>query len=444
MAGILAVHLVALLIFGGMTVYEAILPDDPSFDEPPPVEKIERVQLEFKVRMQEKQKQSERPKQRLQVRQISQMDVPDVDIQVPDISTNRGIGRFGDERLGDMGGGLGLGEVSVSLFDIRAKGEKFLFVIDVYRNLMQDSKGGLLTYNVIKEDLTNLIEDLPSGVLFNIMLFQRGQLELWRPSLVAASTSNKESSARWLKGVNSGPNQIGVRNKNFIPKSWNSEFGQNLVETPWMTQNDVYLAVMGILEQRPDAVYLFTDNLPGMEKSTYRSPEDLENTEEQFRNALKRAGFDSEAEYTAKRNPYEPKIQRKIDDFKRNETEQRRVNGLPPRIYTWGESDQLRKDIEEQLEKDDDDFVPLIRRIDYHVFSEYSEREIDQVFETLLRLEYDQNSDERPVLNAIVFKGADEDWTRDEDRAADDFVDYFNGEYRILKGLGAIDSEAMQ
>ena len=114
MLGILGIHLLALVIFGSWTVYQAVMPKDPTFDEPPPMEKIERVQLEYKVRMQEKQKQSQRPKQKLQVKQISQMNMPEVDIQVPNINSNSAIGRLGNGNFGNLGdgGGLSLGEVS--------------------------------------------------------------------------------------------------------------------------------------------------------------------------------------------------------------------------------------------------------------------------------------------------------------------------------------------
>ena len=69
---------------------------------------------------------------------------------------------------------------------------------------------------------------------------------------------------------------------------------------------------------------------------------------------------------------------------------------------------------------------------------------MESFFERLMRLEFDQNSDDRPVVNAIIFKGEDEEWTKQNDRDVDDFVDFFDGDYRVLKGLGAIDSGSYQ
>ncbi|MBC2602822.1 vWA domain-containing protein [Puniceicoccus vermicola] len=427
-----------------MTLYEAIRPSNPTFEEPPPLEKIERVKLEYKVRMQEKQAKSARPKQRLQVKSVQNIQMPDVSIQVPTMGSTGNIGRFGEDNFGDLGddNGLDVGAISVELFDIKAKGEKFLFVIDVERDLMQDSKGGLLTYNVIKEDLTELIMDLPSGVLFNVMLFDEGKLELWRPSLVAATKSNKESFAEWLKPVNSSPTQIGVRNRNYTPKSWNSQFAKDLLGSRWRTGNEVYLVAMGILEQKPDAVYLFSDYLPPMADASYRSEEDIEEAEKNYIDKIEDAGFDSVEEYRAQRDAYAPKIRKRVEAFKAKEAAERKAKGIPPRIYSRGENWSLHSNIEKKLKEEDDDYVPHITK--NWIYSTYSEREVKQFFEQLMRLEYDQNSDERPVLNAIIFKGEDEDWSKEQDDAVDDFVDYFQGDYRVLKGLGAIDSEKFQ
>jgi len=442
--GILLLHVIALVVFGGFTLYEAIRPTDPTFDEPPPAEKIERVKLEYKVRMQEQQKKSARPKQKLQVRSVENVTMPDVSIQVPTLGDTGNIGRFGGGNFGDLGdgGGLDVGGVSVELFDIKAKGEKFLFVIDVNKDLLQDSKGGIPTYDVIKEDLTRLIMDLPSGILFNVMLFDRGRVELWRPNLVAASKANKESFSKWLEPINSSAQNVGVRNRNYTPKSWNTELAQNLLGTQWKRGNEIFVATMGILEQRPDAVYLFTDELPSMGPASYRDASKREAVEEEYLDRLEDAGFSSIAAYEAARKSSVDKVRDRIANIKRNEANKRKSSGLPPRVYSRAEGQELRQKVRNDLIKNDPEFVAPIYR--NWIESSYSEREMESFFERLMRLEYDQNSAQRPALNAIIFKGEDEEWTDEQDDNVDDFVDYFDGEYRVLKGLGAIDSEKFQ
>ena len=394
--------------------------------------------------MREQQQKSARPKQKLQVKSVQSLDMPDVDIQVPNLNNTAGIGRIGDGNFGDLGGGgLDVGQISVELFDIKARGEKFLFAIDVERDLMKDSKGGLPTYNVIKEDLTQLINELPSGILFNVMLFDEGRLELWRPSLVPASSANKEDFAKWLAPVNSGPSSIGVRNDNYRPQSWNSEMGKNLLGTKWSNGNEVYLTVMGMLEQRPDAIFLFSDYLPGLDRGRYRAEEDMQKSKDEYAEKIKRAGFESEADYKRKRDAYWPKVSKRIADLKAEESRERQAKGIPPRIYSRGENSELRRNVEEVLKKEDKkNYVPFIA-IDWK-YTAISEREMESFFERLMRLEFDQNSDDRPVVNAIIFKGEDEEWTKQNDRDVDDFVDFFDGDYRVLKGLGAIDSGSYQ
>ncbi|MEM0966694.1 MAG: hypothetical protein AAGJ81_11145 [Verrucomicrobiota bacterium] len=449
MSGILAIHIVALLIFGGFTVYDAFMPDDASFDDPPPLEKIERVQLEFKVRMQEKQKQSQRPKQKLQVQQISQMEVPDVDIQVPDINNGRGIGRFGDGNFGGMGGGLGLGDVSVDLFDIRAKGEKFLFVVDVRSELLQDAKGGIPTYNVIKEDITRLVNELPSGVLFNMILFDRERMETFRPNLVPASAENKKLFANWLAPVNLNANSTGIRRSNFRPQAFQQPVAQRLLSRTNQSaglRNVWLLSAVAGFEQKPDAIFYLSDHLTDFENVEERITHDsegLKKAREEYLDRIEDAtDLESIEEYQRARSVVIGKRDEKVRAFQQRENQQRARKGVPPRVYSMSELFQLRRQMEEEVEDELEGYVPHVRGL--QEYQPIPAREIEDWIEQNQRLQFDQSGDERPQFNAIIFRGKDEEVTKEEENVIDDFVDTFGGNYRILKGLGAIDSDAVR
>lgn len=446
-AGIVFLHVGALAIFGGLTLYEAIRPTDPTFDEPPPAEKIERVQLEYKVRMKEKQRQSARPQQKLQVQSVEDMNMPDMDVQVPNLGNTGNIGRFGDDRFGGLGGGggLGIGEISVELFDLRSKGEKFLFVIDVRRDLMQDAKGGLPSYQVIKDEVLELIDDLPAGVLFNVMLFDGIRIEAWRSQLMPATSGNKNDVRNWLAPVNSSANRIGLRRVNYRPKAWNEELPRNLLRSAG-GRNAIYLLAMALIEQRPDAIYLFTDSLPAIEDTTYATydAEQAREAREEFIEEVEDAGFDSVAEYRRARAQVNARVNRKVQEFKAREQRQRAEEGKPPRVYSASEERALRRRMEREVEEEFDDYVEPIGQDSARVRNEIDERAIRAAFERLLRLHYDQNNFERPRLNAVIFKGADEEWSKRQEDRVEDFVDFFDGDHRVLKGLGAIETEKYQ
>lgn len=440
-ASILFLHVAALAIFGGLVLFEAIRPSDASFDEPPPAEKIERVRLEYKVRMKEKQMQSARPKQKLQVQTAQNLNMPDMDIQVPNLGNTGNIGRFGGDRFGGLGGGLGIGEISVELFDLRSKGEKFLFVIDVRRDLMQDAKGGLPSYQVIKEDVLSLIDDLPAGVLFNVMLFDGVRLEAWRPQLMPASSGNKSDVRNWLTPVNSSANRIGLRRVNYRPQAWNEELPRNLLRSAHH-QNTFYLLAMAMIEQRADAIYIFTDALPAIDDTFYATydPEKAREAREEFLERVDDAGFDSEAEYRRARAQVSARVNQLVQQHKSREQAERARKGLPPRIYSGAEEGQLRRQMEEKVEDEFDGYVENIPMESAQVRNEIDEREVRAALERLLRLHYDQNNFQRPQLNAVIFKGADETWTKTQEDRVEDFVDFFDGDHRVLKGLGAIES----
>lgn len=445
MLGVLAVHLVALIIFGGWTVYQAVMPKDPSFEEPPPAEKIERVKLEYKVRMQEQQKKSARPKQKLQVKQISDINMPDMDIQVPNLNGSGAIGRFGDSNFGELGdgGGLSLGEISVDLFDIKAKGEKFLFIVDVRRDLLQDAKGGIPTYTVIKEDVTELVNGLPSGVLFNMILFDGYRLEAWRPQLFPATAENKKNFAEWLKPINTGIGQLGVRTHNYRPSALNQPFAER-VRSSQGGNNQLLLAAVAGLEQRPDAIYILSDSMPDLEKiieRERRSEKEIKDMAAAYLDRIQsQTDFDTVEEYRRARSRSDAEIRKRVYQYKAKENEARSKKGIPPRVYTGGENNELRDRIEKQVAKDFDGYVPWIGGYSGAENNVIPEREVTDWLEKQQRLFFDQNADERPQLNAIVFKGKDETVSKEDEEVIDDFVDIFGGDYRILIGLGGIDS----
>jgi len=447
--GILALHLVGLTIFGGVVLFESLKPDDDPFEEPPQAEKIDPVQIEFKRNFQEKQKKTQRPKQKLQVQSVGNLSMPDVDIQVPNLSNNADIGRLGGG-FGDLGGSaLGVGDISISLFDVKSKGQKFVFAINVDKNLLADAKGGIPTYRVIKEDILGVVEDLPSGVLFNVILYSDSRMEAWKPQMVPATQTNKKSLAEWIAPVNTGLDSVGVRKTNYRPEAWQVPLvAEKLSKHAYRVGNHIPMVTAGLLEQKPDGIFILSNTLPALDDAGYRSFGD--NTPEEVREIrlewVEDQGLDSLEQYQRMRQKVMSKVRKLIAEFKRKENENRRKAGKPPRVYTDGENSRLRMKMEKRIAKDIDDYAP---RMPSHLGREtewvqIEEKEMEGFFDRLLRQYYDQSGDDRPQLNAIIFKGEDEEVSREEEDKIDDFVDFFDGDYRILKGLGRIDSSEYQ
>ncbi|MFP4493566.1 MAG: hypothetical protein ACLFRP_06735, partial [Puniceicoccaceae bacterium] len=245
----------------------------------------------------------------------------------------------------------------------------------------------------------------------------------------------------WFAEVNTGPDQTGIRTANLEAEEWNSDMAENLRTMGHRTANRSYLVAMAALEQLPDAIFWFTDALPSFEDGRFRTEEDVREAREDFMDRLKDAGFDSEEEYREARSRIGQKIKARVEQIKKSEQAARKKKGVPPRIYSGSENAALARKVEEQF-KDDPDYVPAIhpRRPE----TEISENEMERFFERVLRMRYDQANQDRPVLNAVIFRGADEEWTDEAEEDVEDFVDFFEGDHRVLKGLGAIESEEFQ
>ena len=98
-----AIHLLAALILGSITIYKFVVPSEAQFEEPPVVEQEEPpppVKVQIKPQ-QPKQQQA----QRLTMRPVANIAVANVDVNLPNMEQNFTV----STGLGGMGGGSLLG-----------------------------------------------------------------------------------------------------------------------------------------------------------------------------------------------------------------------------------------------------------------------------------------------------------------------------------------------
>lgn len=131
-----------------------------------------------------------------------------------------------------------------------------------------------------------------------------------------------------------------------------------------------------------------------------------------------------------------------VREYKERENRTREARGIPPRVYSPQEDRALRLRLREQvlsgLGIPDPTGISVGAR---QTVTRIPEREAKQWTEQYQRLVFDEQRLERPTVNMIIFKGADEPWDRNtDDRRVRDFVREFNGDFRVLRGLGQIDA----
>ncbi len=453
-----ALHVVVIGVIGGITIYQGITQRDATFEAPEQHEVIERQRIEMQARTQERQRQTRRPQQRLQVRSPADVNLPSVDIQVPDLQTRVAVEGMG-RGMGEIGAGSGLNisPATVTIQDIQATGEKFLFVIDADRYLMIDSRGGMPTYDVIKEDIIREVRNLPTGVLFNAMVYERFSIQFWRPSLQPKGERTVKEFEEWLRPINADYDRLGVRGRTDRPEYLPGEIGRVLglrtmnhglsdemgrvqgLRRGSLRNNERWHAVVAALEQQADSIFWLAPDAPQWDGLIYYSEEAWREAIDSTKEMRKRENFmtpereyDDEAFRRARQE-----LEEKTNEFIREENRRRERQGLPPRVYNVHERDVVRDEVA------DENRMPRLHRM-YRGPSRVSVatvREMQRWIDQVQRVHYDDNGLSRPALHMIIFKGRDEEWGPDDNRRVRDFVRQFRGRFRVLFGLGQIDDQ---
>lgn len=210
--GSLLLHIVAGLVFGSFVLYTQFLKPNIAPEPPPQIQKIQPQKLQYNLEMKKQQQQSSKPRQpMIQVKAPTDIQLPDIQIDLPDISadisvntgtTSGGLG----SGMGD-GGGVGLGNMAFNFLGLQAQGSKVLIVINGFALMLEDRKGGVAAFAKVKEEVVKLVSKLPTGMPYNVafyaytpegkvgaMLFEPDKMLPYHPSQV-------ERLKEWLEPV---------------------------------------------------------------------------------------------------------------------------------------------------------------------------------------------------------------------------------------------------
>jgi len=263
------VHVVGAFIAGVVTIATIVIQDDAQFEEPPSVVE-EEPPREVKVVIRPEQAKVPQT-QRLRMRPVSNIAVADVDVNLPDMDQNftvsAGLGGVGGGRLlGGTRGSIGMGLSDISVFGLKTRAERILFVIDTNRRMVTDEKGGLDSYRVIKDEISDMVGNLSAGTLFNVMLTDIRRIKLFKPQLVPSGNEVHQELIKWIATVNNNAARPGLEGVSgsimpllkALPESemqaavsWNN--GHN--HTAFMTQL--------VIEQSADAIFMITGDHRG-------------------------------------------------------------------------------------------------------------------------------------------------------------------------------------
>ena len=196
------VHIVGAFIAGLVTIATIVIQDDAQFEEPPTVVEEEPPREVIVVIRPEQAKVPQT--QRLRMQPVANIAVADVDVNLPDMdqsfTVSAGLGGVGGGRLlGGTRGSIGMGLSDISVFGLKTRAERILFVIDTSRRMVTDEKGGLDSYRVIKDEISDMVGNLSAGTLFNVMLTDIRRIKLFKPQLVPSGKEVHQELIKWIQ-----------------------------------------------------------------------------------------------------------------------------------------------------------------------------------------------------------------------------------------------------
>ena len=427
-----ALHAIALFILGGITVVKYIIPDDAQFEEPAEVTE-EEPPPEVKIEI--KPKPEIQPMSNLRTKKIGNIAVADIAVDLPSsgdaFTINAGIGGFGGASniIGSGRGQLEFGTSQVNVFGIKAKAERILFVIDTNRQMVTDKKGGLNSYRVIKDEITDMVGNLNAGTLYNVMLQDRSKTLLFKPNLVTAGSESHAQLVKWVAPINSNADKPGLEGVRGAKRPTLSALTESSVYPALRLGhrgNETIFITQHALEQNIDTIFFITGYHQGFE-AVRRDLNEKEEIEWQ-----KKINSREYKEQLAEHQKEVPVMQQRIiNELNRINTE-RKKKGQPPRVLeqrhgVYSNANELG--LNWKTRHPGHRPHPLIKPRDIRKY-------VTQLNEQL----YQQFDKPVPSINVVLFLAEDEAFSNQAQQQLKDYVSFYKGKHRIIRGEKEIKS----
>ena len=425
------IHVVALFILGSITVYKYIIPDEAQFEEPSPVAE-EQPPPEVKIEIKQ-QPPKQQAMQSLRMKQVGNIAVSAVDVNLPNMqesfTVSAGMGGFGSgSLLGGTRGTLGIGMSDISVFGLKTRAERILFVIDANSQMLTDAKGGLKSYKIIKDEITDMVGNLSAGTLFNVMMADRRNSKFFKKQLVPAGQEVHQQLIQWITPINANARNAGLVEGASVRRERLDTLSKDATHEDilWANQpgNDTAFMTQLAVEQDVDAIFFIAGYHRGFERVRRRLTEKEEADWIRFSTSRKYQ------DQLAMHQKEVPIMQNRINYKMKKINEERKAKGQPARVLNsrWGiYSDYRELGLEWETEHPG-------WRPDYFLES----REIEKYFKKVVDILYTNKGSEKPSVNVILFLAGDEEMRKEWEDQLDDYTDFFRGKYRIIRGLAEI------
>jgi hypothetical protein len=251
-----AVHAALIVLAFFFVAVTVINKDEVDFQAKPvsrPKMNLRKLQVPVNIK-----KPVQQPKLRKQIVATPKLNKVMPDFKMPEIiGVKGGLGSAGSGGIG--GASLGFAMPEIDVFGLKSRGEKIFFILDSSTEMMEDEIGGIRAYTIIKNELANIINSLPSTTLFNVCVYDHGHTCLLFSQMVTANPVNVGKVDAWLKPLNAvkpgmGANEYGVftLGKGGIENTEDFRSGRFKQQELW------YRPTMLAMKQQADTVFVLT------------------------------------------------------------------------------------------------------------------------------------------------------------------------------------------
>ncbi|MEM7791796.1 MAG: hypothetical protein AAF546_10380 [Verrucomicrobiota bacterium] len=425
-----ALHALAGLVAGFITIANIVIPDDAQFDEAPKVAE-EEPPKEVKVKLRPKPPSQENLR-KPSIKPLGKIAVSQVAVDLPSMgdsfTISAGFGNFGGgSLLGSSRGNIGMGFSEVNVFGLKTKAERILFVVDVNREMVSDKKGGLNSFRVIKDEITNMVGNLNSGTLFNVLLHDRRDMMLFKPKLVSAGSDTHQELLKWIAPINSNAGRPGLEGNRAANKPELTALSEDPIQGYLSISgqaNETGFITQFALEQGVDAIFMITGYHRGFEEMRrVLTPEERKEWEELRSSEAYKAQL-------AAHDKEVPSMQKRIKAALAKINAERAKKNQPPRVLgrRTGVRGQARElGLKWKNEHPGGSPNP---KLSPKQIEDYYKKLVDTLYTTVGRPE--------PSINVVLFLAGDEEMKPEWEDSLNDYVRSFGGKKRIIRGLNEI------
>lgn len=248
------VHVLLILLAGSVVAVRYIQKRGAELNVVMTEPKLERRQMQMPQTLERVRQTSRRPKivSTRVAADSTEFSVPDLG-DVGELSTQKFDSPFArsgrDFRV--LSKGIGVSAPDFRFLGVRGEGEAVVFIIDASARMFSEETGGVKACEYIKRELAEVLSELPSSVLFNVLLCDGQTVAGFRSRMVPVSEQNRLELTNWITPFFTGDFRQGLpaEQNTYLPEAvYQSAIGDEA--------HDWARALQAALEQRPDTVYV--------------------------------------------------------------------------------------------------------------------------------------------------------------------------------------------